>query len=163
MFDKPNQLVFYVNILLVVFGVLLVLCSDYVVIGLFLGAIVPLWAGAMTMTSVGKAAGEMVTEIRRQFREIPGLLEGTGKPDTARCVEISTNAALKEMIAPGLLAVCAPVAVGFFALSKLSIPIKSAAVMIKPTTPDTENLKICFIHFSSVIFSDCKKYDFWPI
>jgi K(+)-stimulated pyrophosphate-energized sodium pump len=83
-----------------------------VVIGLFLGAIVPLWAGAMTMTSVGKAASDMVTEIRRQFREIPGLLEGTGKPDTARCVEISTKAALREMILPGLLAVVAPVVVG---------------------------------------------------
>ena len=84
-----------------------------VVIGLFLGAVVPLWAGAMTMTSVGKAAGDMVTEIRRQFKEIPGLLEGTGKPDTARCVEISTKAALREMIAPGFLAVVAPVIVGF--------------------------------------------------
>ena len=85
-----------------------------VVIGLFLGAVVPLWAGAMTMTSVGKAAGDMVTEIRRQFKEIPGLLEGTGKPDTARCIEISTKAALREMILPGLLAVVAPVVVGWF-------------------------------------------------
>jgi K(+)-stimulated pyrophosphate-energized sodium pump len=85
-----------------------------VVIGLFLGAVVPLWAGAMTMTSVGKAAGDMVTEIRRQFKEIPGLLEGTGKPDTARCIEISTKAALREMILPGLLAVVAPVIVGWF-------------------------------------------------
>lgn len=84
-----------------------------VVIGLLLGAMTVLIAAAMTMTSVGKAAGEMVTEIRRQFKEIPGLLEGTGKPDTARCVEISTNAALKEMVAPGLVAVIAPVAVGF--------------------------------------------------
>jgi K(+)-stimulated pyrophosphate-energized sodium pump len=83
-----------------------------VVIGLFLGAVVPLWAGAMTMTSVGKAASDMVTEIRRQFKEIPGLLEGTGKPDTTRCVEISTKAALREMIMPGLLAVVAPVVVG---------------------------------------------------
>jgi len=84
-----------------------------VVIGLFIGAVVPLWAGAMTMTSVGKAASDMVTEIRRQFKEIPGLLEGTGKPDTTRCVEISTQAALREMIMPGLLAVVAPVIVGF--------------------------------------------------
>lgn len=84
-----------------------------VVIGLLLGAMTVLIAAAMTMTSVGKAAAEMVTEIRRQFKEIPGLLEGTGKPDTARCVEISTNAALKEMVAPGLVAVIAPVAVGF--------------------------------------------------
>ncbi len=83
-----------------------------VVIGLFLGAVVPLAAGAMTMTSVGKAASDMVTEIRRQFREIPGLLEGTGKPDTARCVEISTKAALREMVMPGLTAVLAPVIVG---------------------------------------------------
>ncbi|MCH2533768.1 MAG: sodium/proton-translocating pyrophosphatase, partial [Bdellovibrionales bacterium] len=84
-----------------------------VVIGFFLGALVVLWAASMTMTSVGKAAGEMVDEIRRQFKEIPGLLSGTGKPDTARCVEISTNAALKEMVAPGLLAVISPVVVGF--------------------------------------------------
>ena len=67
----------------------------------------------MTMTSVGKAASQMVEEIRRQFREIPGLLQGTGTPDTARCVEISTRAALKEMILPGLLAVISPVIVGF--------------------------------------------------
>ncbi len=84
-----------------------------VVIGLLIGATVVLIAAAMTMTSVGKAAAEMVTEIRRQFKEIPGLLQGTGKPDTARCVEISTNAALKEMVAPVLVAVISPVAVGF--------------------------------------------------
>ena len=88
------------------------LTSPYVVIGLFLGAVVPLVAGAMTMTSVGKAASDMVTEIRRQFREIPGLLEGTGKPDTEKCVEISTNAALREMVLPGLVAVIAPIVVG---------------------------------------------------
>jgi len=84
-----------------------------VVIGLFIGAVVPLVAGAMTMTSVGKAAGDMVSEIRRQFREIPGLLEGTGKPDTVKCVDISTKAALREMIAPGAVTAVAPVAVGF--------------------------------------------------
>lgn len=84
-----------------------------VVIGLFIGAVVPLVAGAMTMTSVGKAAGEMVDEIRRQFREIPGLLEGTGKPDTVKCVDISTKAALKEMMAPGAITAIAPVVVGF--------------------------------------------------
>lgn len=84
-----------------------------VVIGLLLGATVVLLAAAMTMTSVGKAASQMVEEIRRQFREIPGLLAGTGKPDTRRCVEISTRAALKEMVLPGLLAVASPVAVGF--------------------------------------------------
>ncbi|MCB0391109.1 MAG: sodium-translocating pyrophosphatase [Bdellovibrionales bacterium] len=84
-----------------------------VVMGLIIGGTVVLVAAAMTMTSVGKAASEMVTEIRRQFKEIPGLLQGTGKPDTARCVEISTNAALKEMILPVVIAVISPVAVGF--------------------------------------------------
>ena len=85
-----------------------------VVTGAFLGAIVAVMAAAMTMSSVGKAAMDMVTEIRRQFREIPGLLQGMGKPDTARCVAISTNAALREMVAPGLMAVTAPVVVGLF-------------------------------------------------
>jgi K(+)-stimulated pyrophosphate-energized sodium pump len=86
-----------------------------VVIGLFVGGVMPFMVAAMTMTSVGKAAGQMVDEIRRQFREIEGLLEGKEgvKPDSGRCVEISTNAALKEMIAPGVLAVVVPVAVGF--------------------------------------------------
>ncbi len=84
-----------------------------VVIGLLLGAMVVLIAAAMTMTSVGKAASEMVSEIRRQFREIPGLLQGKGKPDTARCVEISTQAALKEMLMPVIIAILAPVLVGF--------------------------------------------------
>jgi len=67
----------------------------------------------MTMTAVGDAAFEMIKEIRRQFKEIPGLMEGTGKPDTARCVDIATRAALKRMIMPGTLAVLAPVVVGF--------------------------------------------------
>lgn len=86
-----------------------------VVIGLFIGGILPFWIGAMTMTSVGRAAGKMVDEIRRQFREIPGLLKGNkgAKPDTARCVDISTSAALKEMVTPGLLTILAPVVVGF--------------------------------------------------
>ncbi len=85
-----------------------------VVIGVLLGGMVVILAAAMTMSSVGRAAMEMVTEIRRQFREIPGLLQGTAKPDTARCVAISTDAALREMIPPGMLAVLAPVIIGFF-------------------------------------------------
>ncbi|MBK8176847.1 MAG: sodium-translocating pyrophosphatase [Rhodospirillales bacterium] len=85
-----------------------------VVVGAFVGAIVVVLAASMTMSSVGKAAIDMVNEIRRQFREIPGLLQGMAKPDTARCVAISTQAALREMIAPGLMAVTAPVIVGFF-------------------------------------------------
>ena len=86
-----------------------------VVMGLLIGGALPFVVAAMTMTSVGKAAGEMVVEIRRQFREIDGLLEGREgvKPDSATCVDISTKAALKEMVLPGLVAVFAPVAVGY--------------------------------------------------
>ncbi len=83
-----------------------------VVIGLFLGGILPFFIGAQTMTAVGRAAEGMVQEVRRQFKEIPGLMEGTAKPDSARCVDISTRAALREMILPGLVAVIAPVFVG---------------------------------------------------
>ncbi len=93
----------------------IVLTTPLVVIGLFLGGALPFLIAAMTMTSVGRAAGKMVDEIRRQFREIPGLLEGRPgvKPDAARCVDISTRAALKEMILPGLVAIVAPVVIGF--------------------------------------------------
>ena len=87
--------------------------TPIVVGGLFIGAMIPYLAASITMTSVGKAAFKMVEEVRRQFREIEGLMEGKAKPDTRRCVEISTTAALREMILPGLLAVLAPVAVGF--------------------------------------------------
>lgn len=83
------------------------------VVGLFLGGCIPFMIAAMTMASVGRAAHKMVEEIRRQFREIPGLMEGKAKPDPSRCVDISTRAALREMIAPGLLAVLAPPFVGF--------------------------------------------------
>jgi K(+)-stimulated pyrophosphate-energized sodium pump len=86
-----------------------------VVIGLLIGGILPFFIGALTMTSVGKAAFKMVNEIRRQFREIPGLLEGKpgAKPDVAKCIDISTTAALHEMIIPGIMAVVSPVLVGF--------------------------------------------------
>jgi K(+)-stimulated pyrophosphate-energized sodium pump len=96
-------------------GLQLVLTDPKVVIGLLIGGMIPFLIGAMTMTAVGRAAGSMIDEIRRQFREIPGLLEGREGvlPDAASCVDISTQAALKEMIAPGLLAVFAPVAIGF--------------------------------------------------
>jgi K(+)-stimulated pyrophosphate-energized sodium pump len=84
-----------------------------VVIGLFLGGIMPMMIAALTMRAVGRAAFGMVQEVRRQFREIVGLMEGTAKPDTARCVEIATAAALKEMIVPGLSAVILPPIIGF--------------------------------------------------
>lgn len=83
------------------------------IIGVFLGAAVPFLFSAYCMEAVGKAAFEMIGEVRRQFREIPGIMEGTGKPDYRRCVDISTKAALREMIVPGLLAVLVPLAVGF--------------------------------------------------
>ncbi len=92
------------------------LIDPMVVIGMFVGGVVPFYVGASTMTAVGRAAQGMVEEVRRQFREIPGLLEGKPgvKPDSARCVEISTKAAIREMIAPGLVAILLPVLVGKF-------------------------------------------------
>ena len=89
--------------------------NPMVVIGLLIGGGLPFVVAAMTMTSVGKAAGDMVVEIRRQFKEIPGLLEGKEgvKPDSQTCVDISTKAALREMVGPGLVAVLAPVIVGY--------------------------------------------------
>ncbi|MGI6357954.1 MAG: sodium-translocating pyrophosphatase [Bacillota bacterium] len=83
-----------------------------VIIGLFVGGMLPFLFGAITMEAVGKAAFEMIEEVRRQFREIPGLMDGKARPDYARCVSISTTAALKQMIVPGLLAVVAPLATG---------------------------------------------------
>jgi K(+)-stimulated pyrophosphate-energized sodium pump len=84
-----------------------------VLIGMFIGGLLPFLIASITMTAVGDAAQDMIQEIRRQFREIPGLLEGTGKPDTARCVDIATSAALKKMVLPGAIAVAAPVVIGF--------------------------------------------------
>ena len=89
------------------------LSDPSVVMGLFLGAAVVVISASLTLKSVGRTAGKMVDEIRRQFKEIPGLLEGKAKPDTGRCVSIATNASLKEMILPGVIAVIFPVVVGF--------------------------------------------------
>ena len=96
-------------------GLELELTNPMVVVGLLIGGGLPFVVAAMTMTSVGKAAGEMVVEIRRQFKEIPGLLEGKEgvKPDSKKCVDISTQAALREMVGPGVVAIAAPVVVGF--------------------------------------------------
>ena len=84
-----------------------------VLVGMFIGGIFPFLVSSLTMTAVGDAAFEMIKEVRRQFKEIPGLLEGTAEPDTARCVDIATTAALKRMILPGVLAVSAPAVIGF--------------------------------------------------
>jgi K(+)-stimulated pyrophosphate-energized sodium pump len=93
--------------------------NPQVTIGLFIGGAIPMLIAALTMTAVGRAAGLMVEEVRRQFKEIPGLMAGTGRPDSNRCVDIATRAALREMIAPGLVAVIAPVIVGYFSIQAL--------------------------------------------
>ncbi len=89
------------------------LLNPLVVIGFFIGGAVPFLVAAMTMDSVGKAAQAMVEEVRRQFREITGLMEGKVAPDSARCIEISTKASLREMILPGMVTILTPVLVGF--------------------------------------------------
>ncbi|MDB9865394.1 sodium-translocating pyrophosphatase [Candidatus Thioglobus sp.] len=92
---------------------ILELNSADVLIGLFIGGTIPFLIASLTMTAVGDAAFEMIEEVRRQFKEIKGLLEGKAEPDTAKCVDIATTAALKKMILPGVIAVAAPVIVGF--------------------------------------------------
>ena len=92
---------------------ILQLNSAEVLIGLFIGGTIPFLIASLTMTAVGDAAFEMIEEVRRQFKEIKGLLEGKAEPDTAKCVDIATTAALKKMILPGVIAVAAPVLVGF--------------------------------------------------
>jgi K(+)-stimulated pyrophosphate-energized sodium pump len=87
--------------------------NPMVLIGMFIGGSIPFLIASITMTAVGDAAFEMIHEIRRQFREIKGLLEGTAEPDTARCIDIATTAALKRMILPGVIAVAAPPLIGF--------------------------------------------------
>ncbi len=94
-------------------GFALDIANPQVLMGMFLGGIFPFIVSAMTMRAVGDAAFDMIKEIRRQFKDIPGLMEGTAKPDSKKCVDIATQAALKRMMAPGALAVLAPVVVGF--------------------------------------------------
>ncbi|MCW8943611.1 MAG: sodium-translocating pyrophosphatase [Sedimenticola sp.] len=89
------------------------LSNPTVLIGLFIGGMLPFLIAAITMTAVGDAAFDMIKEIRRQFKEIPGLMEGTADPDSARCVDIATTAALKKMILPGVIAVASPMVIGF--------------------------------------------------
>ncbi len=110
------------------------LTSAPVIIGLLIGGMMPFLFSALTMEAVGKAANEMIEEVRRQFKEKPGIMEGTEKPDYTRCVDISTAAALKQMIVPGLMAVIVPVVIGLFlgaeALGGLLAGVLASGVMM---------------------------------
>jgi K(+)-stimulated pyrophosphate-energized sodium pump len=126
------------------------LTEPEVVIGLLIGGVIPFFVAALTMTAVGRAAGGMVDEVRRQFREIPGLMEGTAKPDSARCVDISTRAALREMIAPGLVAVTVPVVVGYVSVEALGGLLAGATV--------TGVMMALFMANSGGAWDNAKKY-----
>jgi len=99
-----------------------------VIIGLLIGGLLPFVFSALTMRAVGNAAFDMVEEVRRQFREIPGIMEGTGKPDAARCVEISTKGSLRQMLLPGFIAIAAPIVVGMWNLEALGGLLAGALV-----------------------------------
>jgi K(+)-stimulated pyrophosphate-energized sodium pump len=127
------------------------LTEPKVIAGLFLGGMLPFLFSAITMSAVGKAAFSMIEEVRRQFKEIPGVMEGKTKPDYKRCVDISTAAALKEMVVPGLLAVVVPLIVGFL-LGKEALGGLQAGALV------TGVLMAIFMSNSGGAWDNAKKY-----
>lgn len=122
-----------------------------VIMGMFIGGMLPFLFAALTMNAVGKSANEMIIEVRRQFKEIPGILEGTGTPDYKTCVDISTQAALKAMVVPGIIAVVAPVIMGIlFGTEALGGLLAGATV--------TGVLMAIFMSNSGGAWDNAKKY-----
>lgn len=127
------------------------LTEPKVIAGLFIGAMLPFLFSAITMSAVGKAAFSMIEEVRRQFKEMPGIMEGKQKPDYRRCVDISTAAALKEMVVPGLLAVVVPLVVGFI-LGKEALGGLQAGALV------TGVLMAIFMSNAGGAWDNAKKY-----
>lgn len=127
------------------------LLDPMVVVGLFIGATVPFIVASQAMDAVGRAAFEMIEEVRRQFREIPGIMEGKNKPDYAKCVDISTKAAIKEMIMPGAIAIGTPIVVGF-----LLGPLALGATLAGATA--TGVLMAIFMSNAGGAWDNAKKY-----
>ncbi|HBR33105.1 MAG TPA: sodium-translocating pyrophosphatase, partial [Firmicutes bacterium] len=127
------------------------LLSPYVIIGLFIGGVLPFFFSAQAFDAVGRAAGFMIEEVRRQFREIPGLREGSAKPDYARCVDISTRVALKEMVFPSLIALLAPVVVGFTLGTEALAGVLAGSLL-------TGMLMALFLSNSGGAWDNAKKY-----
>jgi K(+)-stimulated pyrophosphate-energized sodium pump len=117
-----------------VLGIAFALDNPLVLIGLIIGAMLPFLFSSFLMDAVGKAAGSIITEVRRQFKEIPGIMDGTGKPEYGKCVDIVTKAALREMALPGVMAVAAPLVVGFLwgplAVGGLLIGVLASGLMM---------------------------------
>ena len=127
------------------------LLSPLVIIGLFIGGVLPFFFSAQAFDAVGRAAGFMIEEVRRQFREIPGLREGNTKPDYARCVDISTRVALKEMVFPSLVALLAPVVVGFTLGTEALAGVLAGSLL-------TGMLMALFLSNSGGAWDNAKKY-----